>query len=118
LGTFILSDNVINILSGLIDEPGFIGYKSAVWSNFKELVHGRCSHLQLVNVTSDHIIEIGIFGKVRGPLINWDRKVYLIDEKSGVLMAVLEIPFAEFGRGLQIRRGDNKWVLGYRVLHP
>lgn len=101
-GTCILGDNVAEILLPLVNAPGFIGFKTQLTGDLTELLTGPYSHLLFDNVTADGVAEIGIYGKVLGPLINWDRKVYVVGEESGLPEVAFEIPF-----------GAEIWVCSY-----
>lgn len=101
-GTCVLGDDVTEILAPLADEPGFIGFKAWATPDLMDLLNGPHAHLLYDNVTRDGVVEIGVYGKIQGALINWDRKVYVMGEESGLPELVFEIPSEA-----------EVWVCGY-----
>jgi hypothetical protein len=101
-GACLLTDEVIEVLSAVADKPGFIGFKAPKTWDVENILHGPYSHLLFDNVTRQGVAEVGIFGQVQGPLINWDRRVYITDEESGLLVPAFQVPF-----------DAELWVCGY-----
>jgi hypothetical protein len=93
-GVGLLDERVLDLFAAFVDGPGFIGFKAPLTGDLTELLaHSPYNHLFMDNVTPDpHVVELGIYGQLNGPLIGWDRKVYVMNDESGVLEPVFEIP--------------------------
>jgi hypothetical protein len=101
-GACILGERAADILAPLTHVPGFIGFKTDITGDLMALLQGPNAHLLYDNVTRDGVAEIGVLGTVGGTFINWNRKVYVMNDESGQSEVVFEIPF-----------GAEVWVCEY-----